>query len=270
MRKHHNPLVVCNDGFTMSVQANDGAYCKPREDYPDTPYTHVEIGSPSSKPVTLELLERAELFNTEDYTQTVYSYVPVEIVQKEIDAHQGLAEGCLPTHRYRAFLIETSDFKPNMLIQYKGGGYDGCFWEWNYAFIAPDSEFVNLGSTGSAGCDTLEELEESYENKKEGDFFLYDLNDKKALTEVPDEISVDHLIGVAGKLKEAGHPVDFQPQCCKCETRFSVEFASPHNLVGIGGIALAHQDILCEDCAVDNWEETESDDGHRELYEEDE
>lgn len=151
-------------------------------------------------------------------------------------------------------VITVTDFKPNTLVQYQGGGYEGCFWEWNYAFITPGGEFVNLGCSGSAGCETLDALEAYYQRRREGEFFLYDLNDKKSLTEVPDELPVDHLIGVANKLKEVGHQVDFQPQCDKCESRFSIEFASPDNLAGIGGIAIAHQDILCEECAY-TWEE---------------
>lgn len=166
-------------------------------------------------------------------------------------------------------VITVIDFNPNTLVQYQGGGYEGCFWEWNYAFITPDSKFVNLGCSGSAGCETLEELEAYYQRRREGEFFLYDLSDDAALTEVPDTLPVDHLISVANKLEEVGHQVDFQPQCDKCKSRFSIEFASPDNLAGIGGIALAHQDILCEECAY-NWEEVESDDGHRELYEGDE
>jgi len=96
-RKEHNPRIECNDGFTMSVQARDGAYCTPREDHPRTPYTHVECGYPSSKPTTVALCDYAELCGTDDYCETVYGYVPVEVVQAELDAHGGIAEGCLPS-----------------------------------------------------------------------------------------------------------------------------------------------------------------------------
>jgi hypothetical protein len=98
MRKERNPAIKCEDGFTMSVQARDGAYCEPCEDYPPVPYTKVECGYPSSKPVTKELLEYAELCGTEDYCGTVYPYVPIAIVQAEFDAHGGIAEGRLPSN----------------------------------------------------------------------------------------------------------------------------------------------------------------------------
>jgi len=104
MRKPKNPVIKCKDGFAMSVQANDGAYCEPREDYPPTPYTKVECGYPSSKPITKELCKFAELCSTEDYCETVYGYVPIAIVQAEFDAHGGIVEGRLPSN------IEGFDF----------------------------------------------------------------------------------------------------------------------------------------------------------------
>ena len=102
--KPHNPVITCKDGFTMSVQAALANYCTPREDYPDTPYTHVECGYPSSKPLTKELREFAELFGDSDYTTTVYGWVPIEVVQAELDAHGGIVDGRMPSN------VKTFDF----------------------------------------------------------------------------------------------------------------------------------------------------------------
>ena len=77
----------CNDGFSMSVQAHEYNYCSPRVDPADTDYYfEVEVGFPS---------EREELLMeyVEDYdnpTGTVYSYVPVEVVQEVIEKHGGI------------------------------------------------------------------------------------------------------------------------------------------------------------------------------------
>jgi hypothetical protein len=99
MRKETNPVIKCADGFTVSVQARDGAYCTPREDYPPTPYTHVECGFPSSTPTTKELREYAELYDEPyNYCGTVYPYVPIAVVQAELDAHGGIADGCMPSN----------------------------------------------------------------------------------------------------------------------------------------------------------------------------
>jgi hypothetical protein len=144
--------------------------------------------------------------------------------------------------------ITVPDFTPNTLVQYKGGGYGGCFWEWNYAYISPDGEFFNLGCTGSAGCETLEKLEGYYQRRRNGDFYLSDLAEKSSLTEIPDEIPVDHLMGVADKLKEIGHYVDFQPRCDECEIRFSIELAMADDLHGDGGVHMSNRKIICSAC----------------------
>lgn len=92
--KAHNPRIVCRDGFSISVQARESAYCEPRQDV--GPYTKVECGYPSSVPLSERLKEFAELAITDDYTDTVYPYVSVEIVQEELDLHGGIVEGRLP------------------------------------------------------------------------------------------------------------------------------------------------------------------------------
>jgi hypothetical protein len=47
--KDLNPQIVCADGFKMSVQGNQNAYCQPRND--QGPYYQVECGFPSEVPL---------------------------------------------------------------------------------------------------------------------------------------------------------------------------------------------------------------------------
>ena len=95
--KEHNPRIECKDGFNISVQGSSYNYATPRVDDPADGYTHVECGYPSSKPVTSALLKFAELFGTADYTETVYGYVPVEVVEAELEAHGGVTKGEMPS-----------------------------------------------------------------------------------------------------------------------------------------------------------------------------
>ncbi len=110
------PRVVCNDGFTISVQANECAYCTPRisQGLADgklyfkgtfnfdrdvaygfidefIPYVEVELGYPSE--VEEDLLPYAE--DESDPTNTVYGYVPVEIVDSMIQRHGGINENAV-------------------------------------------------------------------------------------------------------------------------------------------------------------------------------
>ena len=91
---NHNPRIVCADGYSISVQARSSSYCLPRED--NVTHTHMEGGYPSSKPLNPELLEYAELCGTNEYTETVYPYVPREVLERELELHGGVVEGQLP------------------------------------------------------------------------------------------------------------------------------------------------------------------------------
>jgi hypothetical protein len=86
-----NKLVICADGFRMSVQAHDGAYCEPREDA-QRKYTLVEVGFPSEK----EELIMPWAEDDSKPADTVYPYVPVDIVTNVIVKHGGMVEGEVP------------------------------------------------------------------------------------------------------------------------------------------------------------------------------
>ena len=86
-----NKMVVCADGFVMSVQAHDGAYCEPRLDA-QRKYTLVEIGFPSKEePLIMPWAE-----SPETPTDTVYGYVPVDVVTNVIVKHGGIVQGQVP------------------------------------------------------------------------------------------------------------------------------------------------------------------------------
>ena len=81
MFENFNPRIECNDGFTISVQARESSYCQRNTE--GKPVT-VECGFPSTKPKTPEFLLYAE--DNSDYTETVYPYIPVEVVEAELAA----------------------------------------------------------------------------------------------------------------------------------------------------------------------------------------
>ena len=88
MRKYKK--VLCEDGFSMSVQASSTAYCSPRLN--DARYYEVEIGFPSEKePLIIQYAE-----DWEKPTDTVYGYVPVNTVYLVITKHGGMVAGECP------------------------------------------------------------------------------------------------------------------------------------------------------------------------------
>ena len=84
------PQIVCVDGFEMSVQVGFSLYSTPKK--VAKRYSAVEIGFPSDHEPLIE--EWAELGpfdeDTTDYTDTVYPYVPVKIVNKVLKKHGGI------------------------------------------------------------------------------------------------------------------------------------------------------------------------------------
>ena len=86
-----NEKVVCADGFTMSVQAHAGAYCLPR--MTDAPvYREVEVGFPNAEePMLMDWAEEKRR-----PTDTVYGWVPVNVVTNVIAKHGGMVSGEVP------------------------------------------------------------------------------------------------------------------------------------------------------------------------------
>ena len=84
------PQIVCSDGFKMSVQVGFSLYSEPKK--VAKKYSKVEIGFPSEHEPLIE--EYAECYTFEeldiDFTNTVYPYVPVRIVDKVLKKHGGI------------------------------------------------------------------------------------------------------------------------------------------------------------------------------------
>lgn len=80
------PVVVCADGFRVSIQAGAALYSIPREDgmYP---YSAFELGYPSEEEPLIN--EYAEYYGSDgiDYTDTVYPFVPTELVDEVLRKH---------------------------------------------------------------------------------------------------------------------------------------------------------------------------------------
>ena len=84
------PKIVCSDGFSMSVQVGSSLYSTPKK--VAKRYSAVEIGFPSEDEPLIE--KYAESYYDPDvdfkYTETVYPYVPVRVVDKVLKKHGGI------------------------------------------------------------------------------------------------------------------------------------------------------------------------------------
>ena len=144
----------------------------------------------------------------------------------------------------------------NVLVEYQGGGYDGCFWEWNYAFIDSRGVFHDIFSSGRKGCKTLEDMQlymadaDRKPSPHGASYGTYRVNSKAALRSFADSAPVDRLVGVARWFadNQPALRIAFEPKCSACGDRFNVLGGSPEGLQGEGGIVISHREIVCEDC----------------------
>lgn len=80
------PVVTCADGFTMSVQASYTHYCSPRDYIATGNYNTWEVGFPSEKEdLLMDWIEEPD-----NPTDTVYGYVPTEVINEVIEKHGGI------------------------------------------------------------------------------------------------------------------------------------------------------------------------------------
>ena len=86
-----NKKIECADGFTMSVQASKFNYSKPRIDDAKA-YTQVEVGFPNAYESILAPFAE----DMEDYTGTVYGFVPSQLIVDVCAKHGGIVAGELP------------------------------------------------------------------------------------------------------------------------------------------------------------------------------
>lgn len=79
------PRVICADGYSVSMQVGDGLYSTPRV-YGAEYYTEVELGYPSAEDDLINVYAE----DMDYYTDTVYPYVPIAIVDKLFEKHGGI------------------------------------------------------------------------------------------------------------------------------------------------------------------------------------
>ncbi|KKN21082.1 hypothetical protein LCGC14_0929080 [marine sediment metagenome] len=85
--------------------------------------------------------------------------------------------------------------KTNILVQYQGGGYDGCIWEWNYFYIDKQGTFHDIQSSGCRGIDNLPDAIELIEQDESGTF-VYDMSKDEDITAFCKESHPVHVLGV--------------------------------------------------------------------------
>ena len=132
------------------------------------------------------------------------------------------------------------------LVSYKGGGYDGCFWEWNYFLWNGEGKFENLFASGYKGIVT----EEVAKNLKEGDkdVWFTDLNGSADdVVEFVDSTNASHVKMLHMLLCDR-YTLIGTCQGEECEMLLDVEDLWAGDWGSDGGISYNASSLYCEHC----------------------
>jgi len=135
----------------------------------------------------------------------------------------------------------------NILVQYKGSGYDGCIWEWNFFLFDNEGNFHNIITTGSMGIKFRERADTIIRDDKN---YIYDLTDDKSKKEFAEENNPSIILTVASMVNEIYEDNILYFICDDCKNKIYPESVADGRLEmwhGAGGIAVTPETILCDE-----------------------
>jgi len=141
----------------------------------------------------------------------------------------------------------------NILISYKGGGYDGCHWETNFFMFDNVGRFFNILSSGCMGVKSREEaIDKLNEPSNSYDFCdVYKLNSAKDRFLFSKTEAEGLVFAIASMVNSIFNKDILFYVCTVCEER---KYPREENTLlfvtykGNGGIGIVPEQLLCEDC----------------------
>ena len=145
------------------------------------------------------------------------------------------------------------------IYEYKGGGYSGCWWEWNY-IATHDDEFHNILSTGRKGIKSQEEFVEKLCSEawvKDSKLSYYNLDIDDHHFELTDNTAASNVKMIDEYLRTNGMD-GLHAHCWECGDVYNVEAMEAGNYIGDGwGTMHYGRDLYCETCAHKECEDDE-------------
>jgi hypothetical protein len=149
----------------------------------------------------------------------------------------------------------------NVLLVYQGGGYSGCFWEWNCFLFDWQGNFHNLHSTGYAGIKDETEARERVlaamhgEGKRED--YLVHVMSLAQVKHFNKEYAASLVVGAMHSVMQIYNhaPANVQRRLkarivcdvCECDV-FDKEEIHYADYRGEGGIVIAPHAKICQQC----------------------
>ncbi len=162
-----------------------------------------------------------------------------------------------------AISLFAHSIKENTLVTYKGGGYDGCSWEWNMGLIDDEGQFHSIYESGYNGIEDLETLLTRYNDWREAlsresrkmfvdrdEFDLYDMDQPFERARLCQQMPVDWLEVIGKWFAENRPTVELLCKCDSCKEFFDLveEDSYGTNQSGAGGVMITSKEIVCNTC----------------------
>jgi hypothetical protein len=140
-------------------------------------------------------------------------------------------------------------YRADALIAYKGGGYSGCIWEWNYALFDSDGTFYSLRDSGRKGCSSEDELREYIDECNRGvsaeSVYFYDLYDEDSVREFSEHHNAGHVVNLVRELNDTyEYKITFECDLCERDIRDG----RLAGRTGAGGTRTKMTIKVCDDC----------------------
>jgi len=140
--------------------------------------------------------------------------------------------------------------KTNILVQYQGGGYDGCIWEWNYFFIDKQGMFHDIESSGRGAITTIEQAKELLDS--DDTHYIYDITNDDSIADFSKECNPVHIAGVLKWFNDYNDPdIDFFAICSECGCEITdYDDLSLEKWHSCGGIVSWADSLICHECRL--------------------
>lgn len=144
----------------------------------------------------------------------------------------------------------------NLLVAYHGGGYDGCFWEWNFFSFDTDGVFHNIYTSGRMGIKTEEEAREIVNNPEKviGGAHVYDIATTEGIEDFAENHAVPHVVKIVDLLNQGEKFGKYYRRlyfiCDECGEKVTGD-GKMEDWHGCGGIEMTADTKLCEDCYME-------------------
>lgn len=125
----------------------------------------------------------------------------------------------------------------NLLVMYKGGGYDGCFWEWNFCFWDSEGEWHDLYSSGRDGIETEDEMLIALTEDDSNINYIVNITNEKDIAYWTKEFNASLVLRIAEILND-DYYYEIELPCKECGNLSEPEYMH----------YVDKYTLVCEDC----------------------